>query len=207
MPDRTIHPSPAANAKFKPGDVLAFSGNGWQSAMIRALSVSPRYWFRDCPENSTHVEICSILPKRLYRAGGTLTIGSTTFNNDPCVVAGKRVRGVQAHRPEERVAAYDGSVWRLRPAPGQWSDGDTWRLMWFVQFWLGKKYDMRGALTAVLPFPEPPDAQRAFCSRFDATALMRLGKYPITNPSRVTPSEMVRTLVDTGIYYHPVRLK
>lgn len=197
------------NDDFAAGDVLLFSSTGITSRVIALGTVPPIYWFRDHWRNVKHAEICSgRFPRALYPRGGILSVGSTTQCDEPCVLTGKRIDGVQAHRPEDRCNSYPGRVYRMRPAPRRFSRRDEWRLTWFLRYWIGKRYDMRGAVSAPAEFWQLiPDPKAAFCSELVAMAAMELGLLPLSNPRKIAPSRLARDLVQCGTYLVPERLK
>ena len=139
-----------------------------------------------------------------------LLFESTTLCDEPCVLTGKLISGVQAHEPESRIDGYPGDVARLRLMP-------AWRLgrreVELLHNWLmhvaSEPYDLRGALisgtrlfkwTALMPYP---DLGSLFCSELCAAALMRLHRMPLENPSAYSPASLVRELRRCGTYGAP----
>ena len=95
--------------EFEPGDLLLFAGRGLESRWIAAVTCSPAQllagqWF-------SHVGICARDPH-----GRVLLWESTTLCDLPCEITGRKIHGVQAHLPCDRLAHYDGAAWRLRLA-------------------------------------------------------------------------------------------
>ncbi|HEY3966813.1 MAG TPA: hypothetical protein VGM05_19780 [Planctomycetaceae bacterium] len=146
--------------------------------------------------------------------GSLLLFESTTLCDEPCLLTGRCVQGVQAHGPVERIAGYHGAVARLRLAR-------AWRLnaheIGILHEWLlnvaSEPYDLRGALvsgtrlfkwSALMPYP---DLESLFCSELCAAALMRLHRMPLENPSAYNPASLVRVLRRCGTYGAPRWLK
>ncbi len=143
-----------------------------------------------------------------------LLFESTTLCDEPCLLTGRCVQGVQAHDPAERIASYHGTVARLRLAR-------AWRLnsheIGILHEWLlnvaSEPYDLRGALvsgtrlfkwSALMPYP---DLESLFCSELCAAALMRLHRMPLENPSAYNPASLVRVLRRCGTYGAPRWMK
>ncbi len=93
---------------FAPGDLLFFSGRGFISAVIKAFTCWPWDWFRPSWRCVSHVGICAAYNGELY------LFESTTLCDQPCAITGKKRAGVQAHKPEDRIASYDGHVFHAK---------------------------------------------------------------------------------------------
>jgi hypothetical protein len=195
------------NSDFSAGDILLFAGDNVVSRGIKLGTVPPWYWFRDHWRNVNHAEICSRFPQRLYAPLKVLAVGSTTEKLPPCLITGKPIAGVQAHLPEVRVARYPGPVYRMRPAPHRFSQRDVWRLAWFLEYWIGKPYDLKGALLAPSMWRDAPHPASAFCSCLCGTAAMYLNLLALSNPRKIAPSRLARDLVWCGSYLTPERIK
>ena len=184
--------------EFEPGDLLIFYGRNFTSRVIEWATQGPSHVGIVCP----HLQYKSLL------------FESTTLCDEPCILTGKCVRGVQAHEPGLRIAHYAGSVSVLRLMP-------AWRLnreeTHLLERWLmhvaNEPYDLRGALlsgtrlfkwTALMPYP---DLDSLFCSELCAAALMRLHRMPLTNPSLFNPAFLVREVRRCGTYGAPLCLK
>lgn len=190
-----------------PGDVLAFAGRGWESRLIAFWTTSLRQKLTG--QWISHVGICSrnVDPADPFRV---LHVESTTLRDMPCVVAGHKVRGVQANDPWERIDSYDGKVWRLRPVkplvPKQSKALGT-----YLGQQLGKGYDTSGAIVAGTFFVRhwhDPDDELFFCDELAAMGLQNAGVLPYTfNASTITPAWFCWHLVHVGLYRKPERLR
>lgn len=209
---------------FCPGDVLAFSGNDRVSRLIKFFT-GPISAFGFLAVS--HVAICvefddsrhtypiadpqSPSGKRyvpLKRIDGTVLVESTTLCDEPCLVTGKPIAGVQVHRPEDRVARFDGRVYILRPSDKRpFSRREAHALAYGASRWIGEPYDLVGALFSALPHPLPTDDSRGFCSFLVAYLLMNVGRIERDNARGITPAALVRRLVRTGVYERWERIK
>lgn len=192
--------------EFQPGDVAACSGADLASRCICALTASclaPRglRW------GPSHVAmLCS-------HGGDRLWVESTTLNDRPCHLRRRRIAGVQAHPPRDRIADYlrrGGRVdlYRLVPIESLSRQEDRLLSRILLDHLVagGTPYDLTGALlsgTRVFQltrlFPGA-DLRTLFCSELVAAVLMRLGRLGRGNPTRFHPARLLRTLVRNGTY-------
>lgn len=190
---------------FEPGDLLVFYGRDFTSRVIEWATRGPSHVGIICPHPGQ--------PGAEPGGGRLLLFESTTLCDEPCVLAGKCIQGVQAHDPRSRVAGYRGTAALLRLMPA-WRLAD--REIGLLHDWLmrvaSEPYDLRGALlsgtklfkwTACMPYP---DLESLFCSELCAAALMRLQRLPLANPSLYNPASLVREVRRCGTYRAPVRL-
>lgn len=179
---------------FHPGDLLLFSGRDWTSRVIEWATRGPSHVGMLCP----HADY------------GPLVYESTTLCDEPCVITGKRIQGVQAHFPASRIARYPGTVALLRLMPAWRLNRDEVALLhrWLSHV-ISETYDLRGAIlsgtrlfkwTALMPYP---DLGSLFCSELCAAALMRLHRMPLENPSIYNPASLLRELRRCGTYAAP----
>lgn len=180
------------------GDLLAFSGTDLLSRIVQ-LGTFSRF---------SHVGICARWGDRL------LLFESTTLNPEPCAILGRRLDGVQAHCPWQRICAYPGEVWCCRlVSQERLKPDESRRLTDFLAELLGKQYDTPGALlsgTRLLKrrwWASREDLARLFCSELCTAALKHVRRFPLVNASAVNPSELVREAVRIGMYQPAVRLK
>jgi len=134
---------------------------------------------------------------------------STTLNDQPCVIRGRQLPGVQAQEPAERIAAYDGRVWLYRLTPPWRSDFTaerSTRLTGHLLARIGQQYDGRGAVlsgTRVIKHLwawRRVDRSSLFCSEYLAAVLQHVGLFPISNASKITPAALIRQLVEAEVY-------
>ena len=182
---------------FQPGDLVVFSGRDFTSRVIEWATRGPSHVGIVCPHGEE----------------GPLLFESTTLCDEPCVLTGKRVRGVQAHEPARRIARYRGTAALVRLAPAwKLSKAETGLLHDWLMHVASEPYDLYGAIlsgtrlfkwTALMPYP---DLGSLFCSELCAAALMRLGRMPLGNPSLYNPASLARELRRCGIYGAPQRI-
>jgi hypothetical protein len=185
---------------FQPGDLLLFAGRGFESRFIAAVTCSPAQllagqWF-------SHVGICARDPH-----GRVLLWESTTLCDLPCEITGRHARGVQAHLPSDRLAHYDGAVWRLRLAERETlCEAESLRLTDFVLSEIGRPYDYEGAMISAtwrLRFCRRlyPTLDKLFCSFYVLAALKDIGKVDKDlNPRAYSPARAARELMYWGTY-------
>lgn len=201
-------PKPAVDRNFMPGDILAFAGCGWESRMIALWTTSLRQKLTG--QMISHVGICARHIDTARDTRRILHFESTTLRDLPCLIAGHKVRGVQANDPWERIDGYDGKVWRLRPARPLLTKPSK-DLSKFLTENLGRPYDTFSAMVAGTFYIKKlfdHDAEAFFCDELVAMALFEAGHIPQTfNASSVTPAWLCRELVRVGLYRKPERLK
>lgn len=192
--------------EFQSGDVLCFAGREFASRVIAFKTCSWGQLFRG--EWFSH---CGIVAPY---AGNAKLFESTTLAEMPCDIQKRRVSGVQAHDPAERIAKYDGKVWLLRLVEhNKLRERKALRLSWFLQRAIETPYDYEQALLAGTNWIKRsswtrPDKSSLFCDELVAMALMSIDVIgDAFNPSTVTPAWLAWFLVDRWIYEAPRRLK
>lgn len=189
--------------QMKTGDVIAFSGRGGFSEVIKWATRSIY----------SHVGIIM----EIEMGGGfdqsILLIESTTLTTLPeAKNNGEILKGVQIHWLSKRVETYNGSVWWVplkNPLPQD--------KMIQMQSWLrdtrNKRtaYDSAQALGAgidlfdKLGLANHPDFSTLFCSELVSKALQIAGVVaPQINPSEITPADVVNF---NCLQHPPVLLK
>jgi hypothetical protein len=138
--------------------------------------------------------------------GEKLIVESTTLNDTPCCVTGRRIRGVQAHPLETWVRDYDGRVWLCEP--DWWArslfDDQAAVIRRLAMSKLGTAYDEVGALvTGLDPLASSYhfSRHRFFCSELVAWILDHLRLPPVQTrlrPGLVTPAELFREAPERG---------
>lgn len=185
---------------FLPADLLFFAGRGYKSRLIAAATnrlqdLLRGNWFSHCGFIAAH-------------GHRNLLFESTTLCDLPCCLTHRRIRGVQAHDPRDRIAAYDGHVWLLRlvdrdihltPDRGQ-------RLTSFAIKRLGTPYDYEGApvsATVLLKTLDSfhQDLDKLFCSAYLMAALKaaNIVDHDI-NAATFTPAAAREKLLYWGTY-------
>lgn len=191
-------------ARMKPGDIIAFSGKGHFSEIIRWQTRS----------GISHVGI--IFESKVLFPGGPQpgrvvdVMESVTLHDDP--KTGKRVAGVQRKRMSHRVEYYDGEMWWL---PLSRKSRDNLDLEAFTDFLLhceGKQYDLPQAIRSALDAMDGvsilklvtynhEDFAAFFCSELAAAALEAAGVIGSINASEVTPIDLCRFNLYAKDYY------
>jgi hypothetical protein len=185
---------------FVPGDLLLFAGRSLESRWIAAVTCTP--WQLLAGQWFSHLGICARGPR-----GQVLVWESTTLCDLPCEIMKRKVRGVQAHIPRQRLSRYDGAAWRLRLATREaLTEQDSLRLSDFVMSEIGRPYDYEGAMISAtwrlrLCRTLYPTLDKLFCSFFVLAALKDIGKVDKDlNPRAFSPARTARDLMYWGTY-------
>ncbi len=171
---------------IKAGDVIAFSGRGVISSVIKYVTRSPY----------SHVAIIIDVQNKQ-----PLLMESTTLSTSPDLVSGVIEKGVQLHRLTERMAQSDAQAWWL-PLVRSIPD----KPLKIMQNWLYDMhkrrvpYDNKQAIASGVDFLDglhlfaaEPDFSSLFCSELVGKALQLAGVIPgFINPSEQTPADIVR---------------
>lgn len=203
------------------GDVLAFSGRGRMSRLIRWATCS-RY---------THVAVVAYVDKSDLGyvppdvplllmeewQPRPILFESTTLASDPCIFAGRPIAGAQAHEIDRRLAEYPGAVWLLR-RKSHWTldrRGSVWLARRLLST-IGRPYDEPGAALSATRLLKrwccrwrAADRGSLYCVEQAAWALEpTLGPLAAAfQPGQMRPCDLVRLLVERGIYDEPERIK
>ena len=190
-----------------PADLVFFAGRGFFPSRLIALgTTTPPQWWRG--EWISHVGI-------LFQGDDELLLGeSTTLNDEPCVITGQHVKGVQAHHLVSRIAQYDGKVWLARLSD-DWRDefsfADDHKLTDFCLRYMGRPYDADHVILAggcVLKHFLPASTKQVFCSEWNAEALKHLHMLSPETPSiAYNPAGLARTVVKSGTHRALERVK
>lgn len=219
----------------QPADILCFSGRGWTSWAIKTFT----HWPWDQPKIS-HVSVVAHTSQELIeklaaftrlvkipeeRISGwqeqLLMFESTTLNDRPCEITGQMIKGVQAHKPLDRIEAYDGDVYycRLtRPYRAKFeSNGRQRRLSIGCLARIGDAYNGRGAALSGTHLTlrlrdhfwawSKTDRTRLFCSQYLASVLSPIDLFPIDDPRKWNPARLLKKLVSSGVYKPPKRVE
>jgi hypothetical protein len=185
---------PEAGVDYFAGDLLFFYGTGFQSRAIEAVTWGP-----------SHVGMI------FTYHGAPMLIESTTLCDLPCAIRGKPIAGVQAHTPQQRIAAYQGRVFHASIRHGCHFRRDQSRALTetIYEDYLGLPYDMAGALESpswFLTALRYPDTGSLFCSALCGLLLMDFGKLARENPKRITPAGLLRRVQRQAIHLPPVEI-
>jgi hypothetical protein len=169
---------------IKIGDVIAFSGKGWLSRLIKFKTRS----------KISHVGIVSDI-----EMGGPIIMESTTLSDLPDHYTGEHRKGVQAHSLVEYIESYNGDIYLVSLKKHL-----TEKQVNSMQTWLLKKheektlYDTKQAVGSVLDRLEryfkrlanKPDFKELFCSELVAKALKIVKRWD-GNPSEQHPQDVI----------------
>jgi hypothetical protein len=187
--------------KFKAGDLFGFTGHSPLGAFINLATYGTPFW------GISHVGILANVDKRL------LLFESTTLDNLPCVISGKRFNGTQAHTITDVLKSYDGKVWHY-PLSRCLYKHESDRLSGYLLGSLHVPYDEIGAVRSagiLMSFVEsclrPESLRTIFCSEWVASAYRVIGLHITNNVSRWSPNRLCRDLLRDGILFEPRRLK
>ncbi len=178
--------------QMKTGDVIAFSGKGRVSEIIKWKTGSPY----------SHVAL--VLGADLGGAFGgvnMLIIESTTLNNVADAKTGELIKGVQMQWLSKRLQSYNGAAWWGRVTQEITPDG-----LRNMESWVRKKHDERTPYDSVqaigagadlfdwIPGIEnEPDFNSLFCSELVARAWQQAGLLDQDfNASEMTPADIMK---------------
>lgn len=186
---------------LKPGDIVGFLGNHWQSQAINILSCGIPFW------GLSHIGIVA------EHKGQPYIFESTIDDNVLCDIMGSPISGVQAHEVTKRVLSYDGKVWRY-PLYRNLYRYECDRLTGFLVGELGKSYDVTGMFSAggfvwshVWRMFTRQDFSEFWCSELVAAAIQQTGLLPISHASWYSPNRLTYKLRRKGLLQRPERLK
>lgn len=186
-----------ARSKMKAGDVIAFSGKGDFSEIIKWATRAP----------VSHVGV--ILQSQLMIDGDTQEgmfnqiIESTSLNG---------FSGVSISRLSDRLDTYEGEIWWLPLNRNIWNAMDKAKFYNFLIHQERKGYDMPQAIRSALDiFDEAPvigtathnveDFSRFFCSELVAAGLESANAIKSINASEVTPIDLCSFSLYEEDYY------
>lgn len=181
--------------EMQPGDIIAFSGKGNFSEIIKWVTRS----------EVSHVGIVfesKVLMHNEAQEGKIVDIfESTTLYENP--ETGMNVRGVQKNRMSVRLEYYDGDMWWLPLSEKVRDRLDTKRLINFLLHHDKKEYDLPQAVKSALDGLDAApivgkvtrnreDFASFFCSELATAALEHGGAISDINSSEVTPIDLCR---------------
>lgn len=173
-----------ARKTMKPGDVLAFGGEGFLSDAIKFVT--------GCPASHVGVVLQTNIPTLEGHIINQI-IESTSI--------GGGFAGVRINRVSDHIRDYKGEIWCL-PLARKFDQGMFFS---FLLDQVGKKYDAPQALGSALDFipDNREDLDRLFCSELIAAAFEKVGIIGEINASEQTPAD----ICNMGIFGEPYQLK
>jgi hypothetical protein len=185
----------------QPGDVIGFSGRGLVSDLINVATYG-------CPRvGLSHVAIVAE-----YR-GQLVLFESTTLDDEPCLITGRRIHGVQAHPLVRRIKGYAGAAYHY-PLCRALTTDQSKKLTEFLVSMIGRPYDDIGAFRSggegfsyIESWLRPANLNSIFCSELVAAAHKYVGAWHPRNESSYNPNRLVRTELRDGVLRVPWRLE
>jgi len=188
--------------QFRPGDILACYGEGWQSKTIRWATWGPSHVGIIAPISSAMKPDPST---KRYKQDDLVLFESTTLCPRPCLITGNRWSGVQAQPIWDRIEDYSGDVQLIRLTPSWELSTDEAQFLSHIltEHFIGLRYDMEEAIISgtrvlkwshFLPYPNGS----LFCSELVAFCMMRLCRMSHNNPSLYNPASLIRRLRREG---------
>lgn len=168
----------AVRDQIRPGDIIAFSGKGLVSWVIKWKTKSP----------VSHVGIV------LRNAGRVKIIESTTL------VTGEK-DGVAIRPLSERIETFEGPVWWLKLRSDIRENLDAVRMYKFLMDQVGKEYDTWQAVMSALLWWTFESDKSMFCSELCCRGL-EVGGVWSGNASEKTPADVVRL----NLFDEPVQI-
>ncbi len=173
-----------STTKYRAGDLLFFYSTSLESRIIEWGTWGP-----------SHVGMIVEIH------GEPMIVESTTLCPLPCEIAKRPVSGVQAHRPEIRLAGYNGRV-RLAAITDECSlsHAESVLLEHIVMgHWMGEPYDLRGAISSGRTWLHMlglgDDLGSVFCSALCARLLMRMNRMNWDKAKHYSPVKLLRTVL------------
>lgn len=183
---------------YQPGDILAFSGPGFVSNVIKAVTLG----------SVSHVGIVSDHEHDLAMFESTTLAAGGAH----CIIQKELVKGVQAHWTSD-IRMRPGKIWLYRPTRPL-SDRERKRLHYFLLGQIGKDYDYAGAMASgprLLRWAswlfKDECMNSVFCSELVAAAYERLLRFEIRSASVYNPNNLLRRLVRWGAVQKPERIQ
>ena len=192
-----------------PGDLIGFAACTPLAVAIRACTCG----------GINHVGIVTAWPPRDLtdhprpsRQFPPVLCESTANPCGPCVSQGIEVRGVQVHFLRQRILSHAGRVYHY-PLAERLTERQQDILQEFCESHLGTEYDYHGAadarhtlIAALVRAVRGEDLDEVFCSEWAAACYRELGLLD-ANPSRFSPSRLVRYQRRAGVLGKPRRVK
>lgn len=186
-----------ARAQMKAGDIIAFSGKGNFSEIIKWATRAP----------VSHVGV--VLQSKLVIDGNAQSgmfnqiIESTSLNG---------FSGVSISRLSDRIDTYDGEIWWLPLSQAIWTAMDKQKFYDFLIHQEHKEYDMPQAIRSALDMVDRTpvigntthnveDFSRFFCSELVAAGLEAAGAIADVNASEVTPIDLCSFSIFVADHY------
>ncbi len=193
--------------KYLPGDIAACFGADRASRLI-SLATSSFFAPPHLHSGPSHVALLAPYHDSLG------WWESTTFAPHKCLIANRKVNGVQVHHIESRIHDYRAGggrvdIYRLVSINKLQADEVLDLSRWLINDLAGRQigYDYRGAgisgtriLSRLQWCFTRADVDKLFCSEMVAWLLMRLGRMNRENPAWFHPGRLMRQLVRTGVY-------
>lgn len=189
------------NVLYRPGDIIGTLGSNIGSQWINIATYGIPFW------GLSHVAIAAEYEDRL------VLFESTTWNDEPCIIQKKLIKGVQAHYIANRIASYDGSMWHY-PLLNRLDRYESKKLTNFLLKQIGKSYDYIGAFRAggegfswLESHLHDESLHTLFCSELCAAAHREVNRFATKNAARWNPNNFTRAERNRGTLGTPMRIK
>lgn len=188
----------------QPGDIIGFLGHGALSQCICCGTFALPFW--PFYAGVSHVGIIGSYKRQLY------LFESTTLCDLPCAIKGHTIKGTQAHRLEDRLAAYHGRVYHYPLLSPLYAD-EKKRLNRFLLDTLGRPYDAIGARRSGDGFwflerwSREDQLARIYCSEWVAAAHAYIRLFQTDDIGKWSPNAFIRAERKQGIIGRRTRLK
>ncbi len=176
--------------RFKPGDILAFSGASFQSDIINIGTYGVPRW------SISHVGI----------------VAGEYYDSDKFFIEALRL-GVTISDTKRVIREYNGRVW-VYPLYRELYKHEKKKLSESLLASVGIEYDKLGAgrsagflFASIQALFRGQDLSTFFCSELIANKLSEIGIHPVTNASKWNPNRLVRDLRRDRVVCKPIRLK
>jgi hypothetical protein len=179
----------AVRDQMKTGDVIAFSGKGRTSNIIK--------WKTNSDISHVGIVLNTVMEEGFDQS--VMLIESTSLVNLPDAETKELIKGVQIHWLSKRLETYDGQAYWV-PLAKPLEDYEALNMRHWLRRKHAKKtkYDTVQALGSALDvldglgLENEPDFNLLFCSELVTKALKIAGRVPENiNPSEMTPADVM----------------
>ena len=224
-------PEPGQLGPLSTGSTILCSGNGWRVSLPIKVWTFSRYshiaglvflrrWHWERAWGCRAFDNLNLSHHQIWRTaqwlgdgqndGRWIVFESTTLNDRPCCLTGRKIKGVQAHPLTDFVEHYDGKVFLLPLAESsRLSDENAASLGLDCLAALGDPYDTAGALVAGTFFLKRwlyATTGRPYCAEFWHNRLAERNLMDRSGLVGSTPASMYRRQRRSGVCTGPLRV-
>lgn len=190
-------------ARIRPGDLVGCSSTNLSGVVINLSTFGLPFY------GLSHTAIAT----ELVDSHKLVLFESTSLCNDPDVISGTKIVGVQAHDITERIFRYDGKVWHY-PLIRQLDQDQISTLAKACMSCHGWSYDMLGAFRSrdilfgwLERLLTDENKHSLFCSEAVASWWKQIGLWNPPDLQIWNPNRLARIAYQIGLVAKPVRLK